>query len=164
MSVNPLIVSSLLLNKCNGQQFTAKYQKDPSSLFFRSPVPTNQMALQWTVTCFSFRGKCTPGISVSPFTPTTSNPNSLHAFHLSEVDPREEITQSSTSEGGKNITHFSQAISSTERVTHSGHLVSVVRIWSWFDGRVLFLRERWKWSALPLTLKSICQNVFIPSW
>lgn len=71
--MNPLIVSSLLLNKCNRQQFTAKYQKDPSSLFFRSPVPTNQMALQWTVTCFSFGGKCTPGIPVSPSTPTTSN-------------------------------------------------------------------------------------------
>lgn len=159
--MNPLIVRSLLLNKCNRQQITAKYQKDASSLFFRSPVPTNQMALQWTVTCFSFGGKCTPGIPISPSTPTTSNSTLYMHFISVRWIPGRKLLSHPQVKRVKTFLIFLRP-SAALRVSHSGHLVLVVRICSFFDGGGLFLWEQRKWSALPPTLNTICQKVFSP--
>lgn len=49
VSVNPLIVSSPLQNKCDGQQFTAKYQKE-EGFFSRPLLPSISSALQFPLT------------------------------------------------------------------------------------------------------------------
>lgn len=75
VTVNPLIVSSPLQNKCNGQQFTTKYQREEWFLFSQPSLPPASSALQFPLTkwpykeqspAFHLREKCTPGISVSP--------------------------------------------------------------------------------------------------
>lgn len=61
---------------------------------------------------------------------STLLPLTLQAFHFSEVDLKEEITQSSRSkERGGKIPSFSQSI----RITHSSHLFYVVTIWYSFN-------------------------------
>lgn len=63
---------------------------------------------------------------------STLLPLTLQAFHFSEVDLKEEITQSSRSkERGGEIPSFSQSIGI--RTTHSGHLFEVVTIWYSFN-------------------------------
>lgn len=75
----------------------------------------------------------------------------LHAFHLSEVDPREEITQSSRS-GGGGVHSVSQTI--RVRVTHSGHLVHIVTIW--FFNFLSTMKDRFSWAAVAsLKTKSV---------
>lgn len=113
-SGNPLIVSSLQ-DKCSGQRFTAKYQKVERSLssffsFFQpflplSASPRTEPSHNEQSPAFHLGGKNAPQAfqSLLPLLPPSHPPLSLslslsltlHAFHLSEVDPREEITQSS---------------------------------------------------------------------
>lgn len=138
VSLNPLIVSSPLQNKCSEQQFTAKYQKEespppPQSLSFRSPVPTNQIVLQWTVTCFSFGGqKNAPqafqsSLSFLPFTSSDSSGISSqrggsHGGNYSVIHKKR---------GGKKFLLSSHSIGI--RVTHSSHLSQAVTIWYLFN-------------------------------
>lgn len=84
-SGNPLIVSSLLQNKCDRQQFTAKYQKEERFLFFfvQPFLPPFSSALRFPLTkwpyneqspAFHLGGKMHPRHSSLSFRPTPPPP------------------------------------------------------------------------------------------
>lgn len=123
------------------QQFTATFQKKrklpyffstfPSSLFIRSPIPTNQMSLQWTVTCFSFRGKMHPRHSRLSSPPLTPLSTCISSQWGGSQGGNYSVIQKWS--GEKMPSFFTDHQHHWERGTQSGHLVLVVRIWNSFN-------------------------------